>query len=289
MRIIITGAAGTLGSALCRHYAKDHEVVAVDLNETDLHYLGLELPIQPIVEDITCASFWASQHADVVINCAAMKHVATCEVNPFRALEVNAHAIVDMQGDWKFLQISTDKAVYPVNAYGFTKYIGEQIALAEGQSVIRLVNIHGSRGCAEEIWARNCYEGKPIVIRGKDTRRHYITLKRAVREINTVLEIWCGLPGISAGFVNVSDPPCYKMTDIAKKVMKEHGNTTIEYAELMPGEKVVEDLAYPSGWESGFDELEYFAEADTVISWRDREYFNDLMADYAPKKEQYPL
>jgi len=284
MRIIITGAAGTLGSALCRHYCEGHEVVAVDTNETALHYLSLDYPITPIVEDICNARFWESQHADVVINCAAMKHVIHCENNPFRALEVNAHALIGMDGDWKLLQISTDKAVYPINAYGFSKYIGEQIALEYG-SVIRLVNIHNSRGCAEEIWAEKARKGETIVIRGKDTRRHYITLKRAVIEVQTAINVLTDTEyrvATEPYLFQVFNPPCYKMTDIAERVIAEHGNTTIEYADLLPGEKEVEDLTYSS--EPGFDYYGYLAEADTAIGLRDREYINDLMAKYAPVK-----
>jgi len=281
VRIIITGAAGTLGSALCRHYCNDHEVVAVDINETELHYLSLDYPISPIVEDICNAQFWESQHADVVINCAAMKHVSTCEVNPFRALEVNAHALLHMDGDWKLLQISTDKAVYPVNAYGFTKYIGEQIALDYG-SVIRLVNIHYSNGCAELIWAEKARKGEPIVIRGENTRRHYITERRAVHEIDYAVTHPHNLRGVTC---HLLDPPCYKMTDIAQKIMDEHGQTTIEYAPLMPGEKEVEDLAYPSGWESGFDYDAYIDEAFDAVYDRDRDLFDNLMRKYAPRKE----
>ena len=287
MRIIITGAAGTLGSALCRHYCKDHEVIAVDTNETALHYLSLDLPIDPIVEDICNAGFWWSQYADVVINCAAMKHVVTCEANPFRALEVNAHALINMRGDWRLLQISTDKAVYPINAYGFSKYIGEQIALAYG-SVIRLVNIHNSRGCAEEIWAEKCRTGKTIVIRGKDTRRHYITLQRAVLEVNTAVNVLTDTEYRIAGdsyLFQVLDPPCYKMRDIAHEVMKNHGYTSVEYAPLMDGEKEVEDLAYPIGWESGFKQGEYLLDAMNVIDFRHRPSFYALMEKYAPMRE----
>ena len=252
--ILVTGAAGTLGSQICRQLvARDDVVLGVDVNEIDLYRLSLEIPITPIVDSITRPELWDKLHREyditTVINCAAVKHVLTVEQHSDWAQIVNHDAVGYMtEKPWKVVHVATDKSVNPSNKYGFTKMKGEQLALKRNASVIRLVNIHNSRGCAEEIFAKQIAEGGPVTARDKRMKRYYTTVEQAAKDTIAVADN--APPGLF--MPDPRDP--IALDDIIKTMIDEslipvgppeswgtHG-IDIVYTGAKPGEKLIEDV-----------------------------------------------
>ena len=251
--ILVTGAAGTLGGALCRELTRRNEtVIGLDVNEIDLYRLSQEIPITPIVDSITRPELWdyLQNEYDIktVYNCAAIKHVATVEQHSQWAELVNAYSIwymADQVRPWKLVHISTDKAVKPSNKYGVSKLRGEVDALDLSAIVIRLVNIHGSRGCAEEFFAKQIAAGGPVTARDPRMERFYTTLDQAVSDILEIAQH--GTPGLylpDPGEPVMIDDLIAQMIEDRTPNLLTHGNPKIEvvYTGRQKGEKFCEDI-----------------------------------------------
>ena len=235
MRVAITGSAGTIGNALCNLFVKNGWIVyAIDTNENGLYYMSLDLPITPVVQDICKANFWEAFYTKndiaLTINCAACKQLPMVEQHPFWAMHVNGLALQHLQG--KVIHISTDKAVYPTSLYGFSKYIGEEIAKLNDFTILRLVNVLGSRGSVTEVFEKQQAEGGPVTI----TDVHMI---RYFTELDSVCDSIKKLVDMPMGFYMQVDHEEVSIYDIAVATGCE-----IKVTGIRPGEKIVEDLRY---------------------------------------------
>jgi FlaA1/EpsC-like NDP-sugar epimerase len=188
---IVTGAAGTLGSEICRQLGGD--IIAIDVNEYGLWKLSNELDVRVMCDSITREHLWrdlAKRDVDLVINCAAVKHVVTSQKHPDWANIVNVEALYHIfaYADWKVVHISTDKAVIPTCAYGLQKLNAERYALNHKGVVVRLVNIHNSSGCAEEIFAKQIAAGGPVTARDPKMKRYYTTVEQAAADVIAIAQ-----------------------------------------------------------------------------------------------------
>lgn len=268
--ILITGAAGSIGSEILRqvtHY-KPKKIVAVDQAESALHEISLELhpyiqklnvSVEFIIADIRdegrVKNIFEKYKPEIVFHAAAYKHVPLMESNPYEAVKINIFGtklIADFSvqyGVEKFVMISTDKAVNPTNVMGATKRVAEMYVQSlhqQGSSTqfitTRFGNVLGSNGSVVPLFKKQIEAGGPITITHPEITRYFMTIPEAC---NLVLE--AGAMG-NGGEIFVFDMgESVKIVDLAKKMIKLSGLTPgkdieIVFTGLRPGEKLYEEL-----------------------------------------------
>ena len=267
-RVLVTGAAGSIGSEICRqvlHYAPE-SLTIVDIAETPMNDLVLELNkiglmferVKTFIGDVTRENrineIFEAVKPEVVFHAAAYKHVPMMENNAKEAVRVNvfgtklvAQASIHY-GVKKFVMISTDKAVNPANVMGATKRSAEilvQSLNTQGKTefiTTRFGNVLGSNGSVIPLFRRQIENREDLTVTHKDIVRYFMTIPEAVQ---LVLE--AGTMG-NGGEIFVFDMgKAVRIYDLAEKMVKLSGltlNQDIRIVEtgLRPGEKLYEEL-----------------------------------------------
>lgn len=199
--VLITGAAGSIGSAVAHKLAnyQPGKLLFIDTAETPLHHLGLQvsglgIPYGSYLTDVRnykgIASIFKRESPEIVIHTAAYKHVGLTEDNPAEAIAVNSLGtqhlcdIAMANGIEHFVFISTDKAVNPISVLGTTKYLAELYVLeccGKQQettfSIIRFGNVFNSNGSVIETFTNQLLEGKPVTITDRRAERYFISIE----------------------------------------------------------------------------------------------------------------
>ncbi len=270
-RILITGAAGSIGSEMARQVAKFNPsmLILVDQAETPMHdvrlYMGKYHPsanIQTIVGSITnqpqMEKLFAKYTPEYVFHAAAYKHVPMMEDNPAMAVQNNIYGtrvIADLAvkyGTKKFVMISTDKAVNPSNVMGCSKRICEiycqslnkAIQTGEVSGVTQFVttrfgNVLGSNGSVIPIFREQIKRGGPVTVTHKDIIRYFMLIPEACR---LVLEAGVMGNGGEIFVFDMGDP--VRIADLAQRMIDLSGakNVEIQYTGLRDGEKLYEEV-----------------------------------------------
>lgn len=250
--LLITGGAGTLGSALVERLAPICKVIRIlDENETGLFWLEQKLlqykNLRFLIGDIKDKERLkrAVENIDIFINCAALKHVHLSEYSPFETIKSNVYGLqncidvtLDEYNVEKFIHISSDKAIEARGVYGVSKLLGEWLVLdAENYkgdrkttfSVVRPVNYWKSRGSVMEVWEKQKAENKPLTVTHPDMYRYFFeTLDDAV---DFTLKAVCKAKGGDI-FVpaNVKE---YRILDLAKQVSDNIVFTGLRQGEVL--------------------------------------------------------
>lgn len=270
--VLVTGAAGSIGSELVRQLAKfkPARLVLFDAAETPLHNLKLELErtFPDLTFDLVMGDVRSSNRVNfvfrkfnpqVVYHAAAYKHVPMMEANPCEAVSVNVLGTKNISsfsaqyGVESFVMISTDKAVNPTNVMGATKRIAEiyvQSLAAECQrqgNPIRFVttrfgNVLGSNGSVIPYFKEQIERGGPVTVTHKDIIRYFMTIPEACRLVLEAASF--GKTGEIYVF-DMGEP--VKIVDLAKRMIEMAGfvpdvDIKIEFTGLRPGEKLYEEL-----------------------------------------------
>lgn len=270
--ILITGAAGSIGSEMVRQLTKfkPSRLILVDLAESPLVDLGLEIDEQfgfknliSIVADVSnaerMARIFEEQKPDVVYHAAAYKHVPMMEYLPYEAIRVNVlgtKTIADLSVKHKvekFVMISTDKAVNPTNVMGCSKRIAEIYIqslnnhLKEIGSITRFIttrfgNVLGSNGSVIPRFQKQIEVGGPITVTDPGITRFFMTIPEACQ---LVLEAGAMGKGGEIFIFDMGKP--VKIIDLAEKMIKLSGlvpyrDIDIVFSGLRPGEKLEEEL-----------------------------------------------
>ena len=270
--VLVTGAAGSIGSELCSQIALNSpkRLVLMDQAESPLYFLDLELrdnypdtEIVPVVGDVTnpdtLASVFSRYRPQRVFHAAAYKHVPLMEQNPLEAIRTNvvgtyrvALASVNA-GCERFVLVSTDKAVRPVNVMGASKAAAERIVLwfqdrfpACAFGAVRFGNVLGSNGSVVPLFRRQLERGEPLTVTHEDVTRYFMTIAEAVQLILKA-SLLPELKGAVA-MLDMGEPVL--ILDLAKDMLRLTGlpykpGDNVVITGLRPGEKLHEELSDP--------------------------------------------
>lgn len=264
-RILITGAAGSIGSEMSRQVAKFNpsELVLVDQAETPMHDVRLymarnhnDLKVWTIVGSITnkeqMERIFSEHKPEYVFHAAAYKHVPMMEDNPAMAVQNNIYGtrvIADLAvkyGTKKFVMISTDKAVNPTNVMGCSKRICEIYcqSLDAHQDTTQFIttrfgNVLGSNGSVIPIFKEQIRKGGPVTVTHPDIIRFFMLIPETCR---LVLEAGTMGKGGEIFVFDMGEP--VKIVDLAKRMIRLSGAKDIEikFSGLRDGEKLFEEL-----------------------------------------------
>lgn len=234
MKILITGICGTLGAEFYRQLKKDNEVFGIDANEWAV--------AERNDPNIFLGDYRHHKGSyDLIIHCAAYKHIELCETNKDACIRNNVLNLVwaykNIQGKWLF--ISTDKAVEPSSVYGQAKQLAENFFKDKGEIVARLGNIYKSSGSVIPLWEKQYSEGKPLTITDPAMTRYFIKVDKAVESI---LELWKKTKAGDTIIPELGQP--VKLKDMVKQL---YGDYPTRIIGLRPGEKMREKLKWD--WE----------------------------------------
>jgi FlaA1/EpsC-like NDP-sugar epimerase len=272
--ILITGAAGSIGSEIVRQVLgfNPKMIVILDHAETPLHNLCLETlaldsqtKIRAVIADVkskkALEKIFIDFRPQVVFHAAAYKHVPLMEENPSQAILTNVKGtknLADLSCKYnvkKFVMVSTDKAVNPSNVMGASKRIAEKYVQSlflknkrekeEGVTkfiTTRFGNVLGSNGSVVPLFTKQIAEGGPVTITHQDIIRYFMTIPEACQ---LVLEAGAMGNGGEIYIFDMGKP--VKIIDLAKKMIKLAGfipdkEIKIKIVGLRPGEKLYEEL-----------------------------------------------
>jgi FlaA1/EpsC-like NDP-sugar epimerase len=269
-RVLITGAAGSIGSEIMRQVVSfnPYKLILVDQAETPLHDIRLELQDRwravdavTIVADVSNATrmraIFKEFRPQYIFHAAAYKHVPMMEDNVSESIQVNVagtRILADLAVEYnaeKFVMISTDKAVNPTNVMGCSKRLAEIYvqALAKklqktGASTVKFIttrfgNVLGSNGSVIPRFRDQIRNGGPVTVTHPDIIRYFMTIPEACR---LVLEAGSMGNGGEIYIFDMGDP--VKIVDLAKRMISLSGRTDIkiEFTGLRHGEKLYEEL-----------------------------------------------
>lgn len=269
MAVVITGAAGSIGSQLARQALKfsPSALILLDNDENDLYGTFLELKAMPGAEVIDLrmmvvdirdargvARVFGEIKPDLVFHAAAYKHVPVMELHPSEAVITNVTGTRNVATAAsrfhakRFVLVSTDKAVNPTSVMGATKRLSEMVMASVAResatvfSAVRFGNVVASRGSVVPTFQRQIREGGPVTVTHPEATRYFMTIEEAVALI------WQAAALAEGGEIfalEMGEP--VKIMDLALRMRSLLGNgdpdrIKIVVTGLRPGEKIHEDL-----------------------------------------------
>lgn len=263
--ILVTGAAGSIGSEICRQLARMQPgtLILFDRAESPLYFLSLELAerypdlhVVPAVGDVSeparVGEVVDRFRPGVIFHAAAYKHVPLMESHPLEGIrnnvfgtEVVARAAA-ASGVETFVMISTDKAVRPVGVMGMTKRVAEDIAsVIDGRTrsvVVRFGNVLGSEGSVLPLFQRQLERGGPLTVTDPDATRYFMLISEAAQLVLQAAVI--GRPG-QVLLLDMGEP--VRIAQLAENLIRLSGLTPekdvpLEVVGLRPGERLTEEL-----------------------------------------------
>lgn len=265
--VLVTGAAGSIGSELCRQIARFQPagIVGFEIAESPLFEIDREMqqrfPLVPFYPEIGSIrnrtrldDVLRQYKPSVVYHAAAYKHVPLMETHVFEAIENNVFGTYNLavaaaeHGVEDFLMISSDKAVRPTNVMGATKRVAELILLAlqNGRTkyvAVRFGNVLGSNGSVIPIFKKQIAAGGPVTVTHPEMRRFFMTIPEACQ---LVLQASAIGKGGQICVLDMGQP--VKIIDLARNLillsgLKPDEDIEIKFSGIRPGEKLFEELS----------------------------------------------
>lgn len=263
--ILVTGAAGSIGSELVRQclLLNPLKVVACDVAETPMFLLGnelakyidqgkLEMVIGDVRNELRMRRMFEAFQPKIVFHAAAYKHVPLMEDNPAEAVATNVFGslkVLEIAAEFsaeRLVMVSTDKAVNPTNVMGASKRIAEMIVQSKDTPLIcvttRFGNVLGSNGSVIPVFRKQIEEGGPVTVTHRDITRFFMTIPEAVQ---LVLE--AGAMGKGNDIFAFDMGQQVRISDLAEQMIRLSGlepgkDIEILYTGLRPGEKLYEEV-----------------------------------------------
>jgi len=266
-RVLVTGAAGSIGGELCRQIAalNPESLVLVDHSETGIFHIEAELageptPLHPVVASVVdrevMKRVMTEHRPHLVFHAAAYKHVPLMESNPQQAITNNiggTRTMVDLADSFgvdAFVLISTDKAVDPSSIMGATKLISEKYLQSittvsnTRMMIVRFGNVLDSAGSVVPTFRSQIAAGGPVTVTHPDMERFFMTIPEAVQ-----LVLQAGAIGTSGDVLILEMGKPVKIVDLARDMIELSGlkfpdDIDITFTGIRPGEKLTETLFY---------------------------------------------
>ena len=266
-RVLITGAGGSIGSELVRQCLRFEPALLVLLDNSEYNLFNIEREIlgkennvlvKPLLSNIRdkdiLSKVFSQYEPQVVFHAAAYKHVAIQEEFPWEAIKTNVNGTANLvklsleHNIQKFVLVSTDKAVKPINVMGATKRLAELICQGANSSystrfmAVRFGNVLGSSGSVIPIFQEQIKAGGPITITDPDMERYFMSVPEAAQLI-----IQAGSIGKGGEVFALDMGQPIKILDIANELIKLSGlepdiDIPISFIGARPGEKQFEEL-----------------------------------------------
>ncbi|HCK52674.1 MAG TPA: polysaccharide biosynthesis protein [Planctomycetaceae bacterium] len=266
-RVLVTGAAGSIGSELCRQIASlaPESLVLVDHSETGIFHIENELADRPttlhpvvasVVDHDVMRRVMIEHRPELVFHAAAYKHVPLMESNPQQAINNNiggTRTMVDLADAFHveaFVLISTDKAVDPSSIMGATKFVSEKYLQAVTTTsntrmmIVRFGNVLDSAGSVVPTFRAQIAAGGPVTVTHPKMERFFMTIPEAVQ-----LVLQAGAIGDSGDVLILEMGQPVKIVDLARDMIELSGlkypdDIDIDFTGIRPGEKLTETLFY---------------------------------------------
>lgn len=256
-KILITGGTGSWGQTLARLLLEKYDPKEIiifsrgELQQVLMQRKFQNPKIRYIIGDVRDyeAVKFATTGVDYIFHMAALKHVPICEDQPQEAIKTNIIGTTNIvnaaiiNGIKKVIDVSTDKAVEPVNLYGMTKSVGEKVIIQANDLTdktkfvcIRGGNVMGSNGSVIPYFIEQIKSGGPITITDFKMTRFFLTLEEAIELLFKAAEDSIG------GETFVMNMPSCKIIDVAEILMEHYGKVTVKEIGGRPGEKLDEML-----------------------------------------------
>ena len=265
--VLVTGAGGSIGSEICRQVAAyaPKEILLFDHHENLVYFLAVEfrtkypkLSVRTVIGDIRDVGLlkhvFSKTRPQVVFHAAAHKHVPLMEDSPVAAVKNNIFGTRNMiyasahYGVERFVQISTDKAVNPVNVMGMSKRVAEMVLQAKAAKsktrcmAVRFGNVLGSAGSVVPLFKQQIENGGPVTVTHPDVKRYFMSIREAV-----MLVLQAGAMGKGGELFILDMGEQIKVLELAKNLIAFSGLTLgkdidIKFTGLRPGEKLEEEL-----------------------------------------------
>jgi FlaA1/EpsC-like NDP-sugar epimerase len=268
--VMVTGAAGSIGSELCRQISmvRPGKLICLDHNETGIFYLQHELTerngdsqfvfcVSDVGDRARMKSLLEEHRPRIIFHAAAYKHVPMMESNVYEAIKNNVFALANLldvaeeNGCPSFVLISSDKAVNPTNVMGATKRLGELIISCRPAGPMRCVsvrfgNVLGSNGSVVPLFQKQIRDNRELTITHPDITRFFMTIGEAASLVLQAFAI--GEHGETL-LLEMGKP--VHILDLARTLLHLSGKSEqevgIRFIGLRDGEKLFEELSYP--WE----------------------------------------
>jgi len=263
-RVLVTGAAGSIGGELSRQISRlgPAKLVLLDRDESGLYYLNTELrredfyDAEVFVGDVThperVSFIFERFRPQLVFHAAAYKHVPMMELQATECITNNVYGSLNVAraagayGASKFINVSTDKAVHPVNVMGATKRLSEMVVKNLSSEYpetvyasVRFGNVLDSRGSVVPTFRQQIEAGGPVTVTHPDMIRYFMTIPEAV---SLILQAGAMTEDYGTYVLEMGRPVA--ITDLARKMIEIMGaaNVQIKFVGLRPGEKMKEEL-----------------------------------------------
>ncbi len=268
-RILITGAGGSIGSELVNQCLKFNpsEIICLDSNEEKIYNLitnskniKKEIIVKPVLGSVNdknhLLKVFNDNRPQIIFHAAAYKHVPIQEIHPWTAVETNVGGtlnmikLADQYQVEKFVLVSTDKAVNPVNVMGATKRISEKLIQSRNVEsdtefiAVRFGNVIGSSGSAIPTFEKQINTGGPVTITHPEMTRYFMSIQEASQLI-----LQSGAIGSGGEILLLEMGKPIKIDQMARDLIRLSGleperDIPIVYTGLRPGEKLYEELHF---------------------------------------------
>ena len=265
--LLVTGAAGSIGSEICRQLLRFQplKLVVLDRSENGQFYLEKELRqlsarqqiavcVGDIADPARMSEIFRQHRPNIVFHAAAYKHVPLMEINCSEAIKnipLATRALADLANEFEvtsFVMISTDKAVNPTSVMGASKRVAElyvQALATESKCrfvTVRFGNVLDSAGSVVPIFRQQIAKGGPVTVTHPDMRRYFMTIPEASQ-----LVIQAGAMGQGGEIFVLDMGEPVRIVDLAQDMIRLSGlrlgaDVEIEFSGVRPGEKLFEEL-----------------------------------------------